>query len=187
LQFTPQLVKLYNQLKADRTTPFEIVFVSADKNDHGFRTYFSQMPWLAVPYSDQETRDKLSAWFQADGIPHLVLLDEEGKTISMEGTEKVMKEPWPFGRKILTVEEKLELQKVSEEKQKKKQAKEEKDKTDMENARDLLKGESFVLLCDFQFGSRLNFLFFVFISFSDFRQVPLEAYLFPFNEVWWRI
>ncbi|GKA82453.1 probable nucleoredoxin 1 [Tanacetum coccineum] len=52
-RFTPVLIDLYNEL-ADEGD-FEIVFISADKNEESFNGYFSKMPWLAVPFSDTKT------------------------------------------------------------------------------------------------------------------------------------
>ncbi|KAL1823923.1 hypothetical protein ACET3Z_010701 [Daucus carota] len=40
------------------------------------------MPWVAVPFSDSDARDKLKALFKGRGIPHLVLLDGYGKVLS---------------------------------------------------------------------------------------------------------
>ncbi|XP_058194947.1 probable nucleoredoxin 1 [Rhododendron vialii] len=84
-QFTPNLVEVYNELspKGD----FEIVFVSADKDDEAFKGYFSKMPWLAIPFSDSSTRDRLDESFKVMGIPHLVILDENGKVVTEEGVE----------------------------------------------------------------------------------------------------
>lgn len=95
-RFTPKLVEVYNQLlpKGD----FEIVFVSADEDDESFAGYFSKMPWLAIPYSDSETRDRLDELFGVRGIPHLVIIGENGK-VSPDGVEVVQEhgaEGYPF-------------------------------------------------------------------------------------------
>ncbi|KAF7124606.1 hypothetical protein RHSIM_Rhsim12G0116800 [Rhododendron simsii] len=84
-QFTPNLVEVYNELspKGD----FEIVFVSADQDDEAFKGYFSKMPWLAIPFSDSSTRDRLDESFKVMGIPYLVILDENGKVVTEEGVE----------------------------------------------------------------------------------------------------
>lgn len=76
---------VYNELspKGD----FEIVFVSADEDDESFNGYFSKMPWLAVPFSDSETRSRLDDLFEVRGIPYLVILNENGKVLTGEGVE----------------------------------------------------------------------------------------------------
>lgn len=88
--FTPQLAKLYNDLKADATKPFELIFVSSDRDQKSFDEYMHDMPWHAVPFSDRSTKNALSELFQVEGIPTLVLIDAEKKTvITTEGREEV--------------------------------------------------------------------------------------------------
>ncbi|KAK2977507.1 hypothetical protein RJ640_016135 [Escallonia rubra] len=84
-RFTPNLVDVYNELSPKGN--FEIVFVSADEDDESFRGYFSKMPWLAVPFSDSETRKRLDDLFKVRGIPYLVILDETGKALTDEGVD----------------------------------------------------------------------------------------------------
>ncbi|KAL6351644.1 hypothetical protein AAG906_040998 [Vitis piasezkii] len=82
---------------------FEIIFVSRDKGDQLFNEYFSKMPWLAIPFSDSDTRDHLKKLFKV-GIPSLAMLDESGKVLSMEG--------YPFtAEKIKELKEKEETAK----------------------------------------------------------------------------
>ncbi|CAN6676137.1 unnamed protein product [Malus baccata var. baccata] len=82
-RFTPALVEAYNELspKGD----FEIVFISADEDDESFKGYFAKMPWLAIPFSDSEARDRVDELFKVRGIPHLVILGEDGKVLSDSG------------------------------------------------------------------------------------------------------
>jgi len=55
--FTPELVDFYKKFKStDRGDQLEIIFVSFDRNEGNFKSYFDEMPWLAVPYDDQEIR-----------------------------------------------------------------------------------------------------------------------------------
>ena len=73
--FTPQLSKWYQSLPANRLA--EVVFLSADHNEAGFKQYYTHMPWLAVDFDD-DTREQLMAHIRVTGIPRLVVLD--GKT-----------------------------------------------------------------------------------------------------------
>ncbi|KAK1403317.1 putative nucleoredoxin 1 [Heracleum sosnowskyi] len=96
-RFTPKLVDVYNDVSAKGG--FEVVFVSADEDDESFNEYFSKMPWVAIPFSESDTRDKLNDLFKVSGIPHLVLLDEYGKVLSDEGVVTVCEygaEGYPF-------------------------------------------------------------------------------------------
>ncbi|VFQ89936.1 unnamed protein product [Cuscuta campestris] len=95
--FTPKLTEVYNEIlsKGD----FEIVFVSVDVDDNSFDGYFSKMPWTAIPFSDSVTRDRLNGLFTVSGIPHLVILDGNGKVSTEDGVEIIFDygvEGYPF-------------------------------------------------------------------------------------------
>ncbi|KAE8722640.1 putative nucleoredoxin 1 [Hibiscus syriacus] len=96
-RFTPVLIQVYYELS--QKGDFEVVFVSANKNEESFNSYFSKMPWTEVPFSDLETHKHLDESFKVTGIPHLVLLDENGKVLTDEGVEIIRKygeEGYPF-------------------------------------------------------------------------------------------
>lgn len=90
-QFTPKLVKLYEKFeKQDKS--FEIVFVSFDKKKEDMKKYMSgdDMPWLAIPYEDEQRRRQLSSKFSVRGIPSLIILDKDGDKITDDGRTDVM-------------------------------------------------------------------------------------------------
>lgn len=89
-KFTPVLASIYTELK-QKNEEFEVVFVSSDEDEESFNNYFKEMPWLAVPYTDLKTRKLLSNWFEVEGIPTLVILDKQGKTLNTDGMELVYK------------------------------------------------------------------------------------------------
>ncbi|KAL1539357.1 protein-disulfide reductase [Salvia divinorum] len=96
-RFTPILVEVYNELQKHHN--FEIVFVSGDEDKESYDAYFSKMPWFAIPFSDSETREQLDALFVVSGIPHLVILDKDGKVLTNEGVEVIQEyedEAYPF-------------------------------------------------------------------------------------------
>uniref|UniRef100_A0A1J3HEK6 protein-disulfide reductase n=1 Tax=Noccaea caerulescens TaxID=107243 RepID=A0A1J3HEK6_NOCCA len=87
--FTPQLVEAYNELSPK--AGFEVVFVSCDKDEESFVDYFAKMPWLAVPFSDPETRDGLyDEIFKVKSIPNLVILDDHGEVVNENGCDVVI-------------------------------------------------------------------------------------------------
>jgi nucleoredoxin len=92
--FTPTLVQLYNKLKV-AGKPFEIIFVSSDRDEASFDEYFNSMPWLALDPADGKDARKaeLSSHFEVDGIPTLVILDENHKIITSEGRGAVSSDP----------------------------------------------------------------------------------------------
>jgi nucleoredoxin len=96
-RFTPTLAEVYNELSPNGD--FEVVFVSADEDDEAFKSYFSKMPWLAITFSDSETRKSLDELFHVNGIPHLALLDETGKVVTEDGVDIIRDygaEGYPF-------------------------------------------------------------------------------------------
>ncbi|XP_047320515.1 probable nucleoredoxin 1 [Impatiens glandulifera] len=95
--FTPILVEAYNELTSKGD--FEIIFVSADEDEESFTSYFSEMPWLAIPYSDSEVRESLNSVFEVNGIPFLVFIDDTGEVMMNEGVELIEEygaEAYPF-------------------------------------------------------------------------------------------
>lgn len=82
-KFTPKLVSVYQKMK-ESLRDFEIVFVSSDKDQASFESYFQTMPWLAVPYGDSTIKD-LVKHFDVRGIPSLVILGPDGKTVTKQG------------------------------------------------------------------------------------------------------
>ncbi|XP_069883520.1 nucleoredoxin isoform X2 [Dipodomys merriami] len=56
---TRVLVESYRKIK-EAGQQFEIIFVSADRSEESFKQYFSEMPWLAVPYTDEARRSRLN-------------------------------------------------------------------------------------------------------------------------------
>ncbi|KAF9617883.1 hypothetical protein IFM89_039102 [Coptis chinensis] len=79
--FTTQLAEAYNELNIIQNRRFEIVFVSTDRDQDEFDINISSMPWLAIPYEDK-ARQVLSRIFSVKGIPALIILGPDGKTLS---------------------------------------------------------------------------------------------------------
>lgn len=86
--FTPKLVELYHQIKA-KDDAFELIFISSDKDETSFEEYFSEMPWLALPFED-ERKEYLDRIFKVQGIPTLVAIGPTGRTVTTEARKLVM-------------------------------------------------------------------------------------------------
>ena len=102
--FTPKLADAYRKISADKS--FEIVFVSSDRDEAAFASYYKEMPWLALPFAERELKQKLSKQFKVSGIPSLILLDgATGKVLSKDGRSVVMNDPdgadFPWAPKTL--------------------------------------------------------------------------------------
>lgn len=101
--FTPKLIEAYKQLAKDGKK-MQIVFCSSDQDEDAMKSYFSSMPWLALPYKHQDLVKKLKQRFGVRGIPTLVLVDAQGNTISTEGRgyiELPEEFPWSGPKKPL--------------------------------------------------------------------------------------
>ncbi len=95
-EFTPQLAAKYKELVGAGKN-FDIVFVSSDRDQQAMTDYFGEMPWKALPFSASSKKKELEAKYQVTSLPTLVLLDERGNTITLEGRRAVISDPFPFG------------------------------------------------------------------------------------------
>eukprot|EP00262_Sarcandra_glabra_P002961 TRINITY_DN13387_c0_g1_i1.p1 TRINITY_DN13387_c0_g1~~TRINITY_DN13387_c0_g1_i1.p1 ORF type:complete len:228 (-),score=36.86 TRINITY_DN13387_c0_g1_i1:39-722(-) len=96
--FNPILADVYNQLKEQRAE-FEIVFVSSDEDQTSFNEFHGTMPWLAIPFSDLQSKKGLTEKFQIEGIPSLIIHDPCGNPIQTDGVEIIYKygvQAFPF-------------------------------------------------------------------------------------------
>jgi nucleoredoxin len=99
--FTPKLVEWYKGFKATHPN-FELVFVSGDRDEAAMKEYIKEtgMPWPAVAFDKAES--EAFQKFSSDGIPYLVLLDENGKPLTAKpGNE------WQSPDEVLSEIEKL--------------------------------------------------------------------------------
>jgi len=88
--FTPKLAEAYKAITAAGKS-FEIVFVSSDKDEAQFASYFKEMPWLALPFENRDLKKALSKKFKVSGIPSFVLLDgATGQILNKDGRSVVM-------------------------------------------------------------------------------------------------
>ncbi|CAK7354366.1 unnamed protein product [Dovyalis caffra] len=98
--FAPQLVKIYNSLRATGNK-LEIVFISFDRDEDGFKEHFKCMPWLAVPFEVNLHR-YLSDIYHVNRIPSFISLSSDGISVEedMIGlVEDYGAEAFPFTRK----------------------------------------------------------------------------------------
>uniref|UniRef100_A0A0B7BLJ8 Thioredoxin domain-containing protein n=1 Tax=Arion vulgaris TaxID=1028688 RepID=A0A0B7BLJ8_9EUPU len=87
--FTPVFGEYYKKLRADGKK-FEVVFVSSDREEEACDEYYSQMPWLILPYKDRQRKEQLSQKYGVRGIPTVVFLDAKtGELISQDGRKIV--------------------------------------------------------------------------------------------------
>lgn len=84
--FTPQLAAA---MAGDRYPQIKVVFVSSDRSEGDFQSYYAEMPWLALPFGSPQ-KEMLGMTYQVRGIPSLIILDgSSGRLISSDGRADV--------------------------------------------------------------------------------------------------
>ncbi|KAF5771486.1 putative protein-disulfide reductase [Helianthus annuus] len=102
-KFTPKLISIYQKIKQNITQQefngdFEIIYVSTDHNELEFKSSFSVMPWLALPFGDPTSKN-LTKYFDIRGIPSLIIIGPDGKTVTNNGRSLINlyeEEAYPF-------------------------------------------------------------------------------------------
>lgn len=90
--FLPVLKSVYAKLRAEGK-PFEFVWVSFDRDQASFDGYYKEMPWLAVPFSDRKRAMALASLWNVEGIPTLVMVSPDDKTLNTGARQAIMQDP----------------------------------------------------------------------------------------------
>jgi nucleoredoxin len=87
------LVEYYNRVVAAHPE-FEIVFISSDRSAPAMEEYMrdTQMPWPAVKFEKLAEKEALRR-YAGDGIPCLVIVDEQGRVVSDSYNGKTYRGP----------------------------------------------------------------------------------------------
>lgn len=88
--FTPVFAELYNELNANEKV-IEVIFLSGDKTQEEFDTYYGEQPWLALPRGDSRLAT-LAKKFEVKGVPRLIILKPDGTVVENNGVRKVTEE-----------------------------------------------------------------------------------------------
>ena len=89
--FTRTLSEFYKETNANGKH-FEVIFVSLDGNLEAFERNYKEMPWLAVPYTDEARISSLKQRYGINGIPTMVILNNEGVLVSYDGRKDIQKD-----------------------------------------------------------------------------------------------
>lgn len=84
--FTPKLITLYNMINASSKN-LEIISISFDRDLSCWESYFEEMPWLAIPFTNESLRINLAHQLNVTNPFKLIVLTPEGKIITMKGIE----------------------------------------------------------------------------------------------------
>lgn len=88
--FCPILIDFYNEINSIEKK-LEIILVSRDQNKEDFEEYYTQMPWLALPWDDPRIYN-LAEKYNIKGIPVLLVLKKNGEVASKIGKMDVSNE-----------------------------------------------------------------------------------------------
>ena len=89
-KFTPIFTDLYTEYNNDNKQ-IEVVFLSGDKTQEEYDTYYGEMPWLALPKGDSRMKD-IATKFAVKGVPRLVILKADGTVIDDNAVGKLTSE-----------------------------------------------------------------------------------------------
>jgi len=90
--FTPVLAERYTA--SYRALGMEIVFISSDRDEGSFDSYYKEQPWVTLPFAARDIKAKLSKKYKVQGIPSFVILDgETAETITRDGRSAVAEDP----------------------------------------------------------------------------------------------
>lgn len=90
-RFTPFLSAFYKQKRLVEKKQFEIVFVSQDSNEQEFQNYFSEMPWISIPFTETFRMRLMTAICKPTSIPSLYIFDSKGAIVSKDGVRDLGK------------------------------------------------------------------------------------------------
>lgn len=87
--------KRFNALLKDfyysvaKQTNLEVVYISADRSLIEFKDCFTTMPFLAMPAGTTSLKNDLTKALKVIEMPALVVLDDEGSVVTVEGVQKL--------------------------------------------------------------------------------------------------
>ena len=87
--FTKTLLDFYTKAN-EGTKQFEVVFCSVDGNEAAFERNYAEMPWLAVDYKDNARISSLKQRYGINGLPTLVILDNDGNQVNDDGRQDIL-------------------------------------------------------------------------------------------------
>ena len=86
-KFLPKLIDFYKQAnESDRKV--EIIFCSQDKNKECFDEYFSQMPWIAHPYTPKVLQE-IGDQYGVSKLPTLLVMNQDATVCIKDGKSEV--------------------------------------------------------------------------------------------------
>ena len=85
--FTKLLIEFYNEINRDKHK-MEIVLIPLDNEEEEFKKHINKMPWATLPFNDSKIKE-IVAKYSITSIPKLLIFNNQGKKISMEGRKEI--------------------------------------------------------------------------------------------------
>lgn len=63
------------------------------RSEDSYNAYTETMPWLRIPFSQEERRRKLASAFDVQAIPTLVIVDSRDNIITLDGRTELIEDP----------------------------------------------------------------------------------------------
>lgn len=63
------------------------------RSEDSYNAYTEVMPWLRIPFNQEERRRKLARAFDVQAIPTLVILDTRDNIITLDGRAELIEDP----------------------------------------------------------------------------------------------
>ena len=102
--FTARLMEIYHAVRFRRKS-FEVVQVCGDGSRRACMSSLGAVPWLAVPFEEQQVVAMLFRKFRVTSMPTMVMLDQNGKVINRDTVSAILSDksvaaageafPWP--------------------------------------------------------------------------------------------
>ena len=87
-EFLQVLKDFYNEVNID-SKQIEVVFISSDNDEQGFKETYAQMPWLTFPFSSAKHAE-LKEKFDIIGVPMVLVCDAEtGFMVTKKGRKDI--------------------------------------------------------------------------------------------------
>lgn len=89
-EFTPLFAQVYDDIREQRgEDELEVVYISYDREEEKFKSYFAEMPWLALPYVKRDLKSEVAKRYGIRGVPMLFFVDAQGEVITGDGRDLV--------------------------------------------------------------------------------------------------
>jgi Thioredoxin-like len=85
-----QILRKFYMHAAQQQQNFEVIYISADRSLIEFKDCYATMPYLAMPAGTTELKNELTKAFKIIEMPALVILDDEGSVVSVQGVQKIL-------------------------------------------------------------------------------------------------